>query len=200
MARAGQLARHVDITVPKFNKIVVVGHSYGSFLSLSLVTAYGNLVEGAVSTGAVFGQNPKIGPVKYASFGLEHARSNDRKRFSDRGSGYLVQATKTCIDQFFFKKGFFEKELLDYAVENRDTGTVAEFISSGSILGKVATEYTGLLFVSSRMRAGDIHSYFGLPFLVDGVLVLTLVFSLVWQSMTLAFVEATAKTLSISKW
>ncbi|KUJ07790.1 uncharacterized protein LY89DRAFT_765843 [Mollisia scopiformis] len=169
MARAGSLTTSSSIqntAIPKFDKIVLVGHSLGSALTLGVLTKYGNLVEGAVSTGFII--EGVTGLVSDDAFGLEYAASNDPQRFSDRGSGYMVQATQSNAQQIFFKKGHFEQEMLEYAVSIKETGTVGDFVSLGLVLGQPALEFTGpLLFALGEydyaICNGNCTGFYDLP-------------------------------------
>jgi len=90
-------------------------------------------MEGAVSAGFIF--EGKLEVVWDQAFGLGYARGNDPQKFNDCGSGYLVQAPQSYIQQIFFKKGHFEQDMLDYATKIKETGTVADFVSLNAIIG-----------------------------------------------------------------
>ncbi|KAL4782793.1 Alpha/Beta hydrolase protein [Aspergillus varians] len=160
LARSGGLVQFVlngngtgMVEIPEFEKIVLVGHSFGSLLTLSALAEYPDIVEGAVSTGTIY--HGRFGEVRQQAFGLEHAESNDGRRFRGRGSGYLVQATESNVQQIFFKKGFFDPEMLKYGSSIKETGTVGEFVSLGSVLERPAPAYTGpLLFALGEYDFG----------------------------------------------
>lgn len=133
-----------QIHIPSFEKTVLVGHSLGSAITLALLSSQGDIADGAIATGLIL--EGQFGLVGQSSFGLEYAAANDRK-FHDRGSGYLVQGTRSNAQQLFFKKGFFDEEMLRYAEGIKETGTVGEFLSLGGLLGGVAEGYTGPLLV-----------------------------------------------------
>ncbi|KAL3481696.1 hypothetical protein BJX99DRAFT_243412 [Aspergillus californicus] len=131
-----------EMKIPSFDKIVLVGHSLGSGITLAVLAEYGDIADVAIATGLIL--EGKFGQVGQSSFGLEYAAANDKK-FHDRGSGYLVQGTRSSLQQIFFKKGFFEPEMLEYAETIKETGTVGEFVSLGGLLGGSAEGYTGAL-------------------------------------------------------
>ncbi|KAJ0423530.1 Alpha/Beta hydrolase protein [Aspergillus carlsbadensis] len=155
-ARSGDLAksinnRHIDI--PDFEKVVLVGHSLGSAVTIGVLSKYGDIVDGAVSTGLI--TQGKLGQTGQSAFGLEHARTHDKRRFGDRGSGYLVQGTLSFVQQIFFKKGHFDEKLLTYGEKIKETGTVGEFLSLGSVLATPALSYKGpLLFALAEYDFG----------------------------------------------
>lgn len=72
------------------------------------LSQYGKLSDGATFPGFLLGS--QVGTKKSSEFGHEIASENDKRRFSDRSSGYAVQATETIIQQIFLKKGSFELE------------------------------------------------------------------------------------------
>ncbi|KAL3462455.1 Alpha/Beta hydrolase protein [Aspergillus heterothallicus] len=164
LARSGNLAtkmsvkndddRHVgSISIPDFDKIVLVGHSLGSAVTIGVLSQYGELVDGAVSTGLI--THGKLGQIGQQAFGLEHAKSHDKRRFHDRGSGYLVQATESNVQQIFFKKGHFDSRMLEYGEQIKETGTVGEFLSLGAVLANPAPNYKGpLLFALAEYDFG----------------------------------------------
>ncbi|KAL2835380.1 Alpha/Beta hydrolase protein [Aspergillus pseudoustus] len=158
LARSGALAKSAsnkqhDVDIPEFNKIILVGHSLGSAVTIGVLSQYGEMIDGAVSTGLItYG---KLGQTGQQAFGLEHARSHDERRFHDRGSGYLVQATESNVQQIFFKKGYFDPKLLTYGERIKETGTVGEFLSLGAVLANPAPNYKGpLLFALAEYDFG----------------------------------------------
>ncbi|BCS25092.1 alpha/beta hydrolase [Aspergillus puulaauensis] len=162
LAREGKLAQFIasdeKLFVPDFEKIVLVGHSMGSAFTIGALAEYGDIADGAVATGMI--PQGKLALTGQSAYGLVYAASNDPVRFGDRGSGYLVQGAQTDANKLFFKKGFFEPELLAYGTEIKQTGTVGEFMSMGATLMKPAPGYTGpILFALAEFDlpacAGD---------------------------------------------
>ncbi|KAJ9609116.1 hypothetical protein H2200_006887 [Cladophialophora chaetospira] len=128
-------------------KVVHVGHSIGSFLTIGFTAAYPTLSDGIILTGMLFSNESGVFP--FSDFAFEYAAENDPTLFGDRGSGYTVQGTAAAAQLVFLKKGAFEPELLDYAVSTRSTVAVGEVISLGTNLGRPAAGFKGsvLFFV-----------------------------------------------------
>ena len=147
MARTGDLVKHrsdaVNITGlgvriealnVSFDKVIHVGHSFGSLLTTALLTAYGNLSDAAIITGSAQSSRFRL---TATSLGLEYAPENDATLFGDRSAGYVVWGTRTAIQTGFFSTranrttgtGGFEKQVLDYAFSIRQTAGVTEFLS-----------------------------------------------------------------------
>ncbi|PVH91895.1 alpha/beta-hydrolase [Periconia macrospinosa] len=141
-ARAGKLTasiKHPTLTVPKFNKIVAVGHSIGSILTSGLLTRYPSAVDGAVLTGYLLTPQANTNPPQ----GLEFARDNGNTRFHNDPNGYVVQGAESDIQHDFFHYGNFEDDALAYAGCNKDTFTIGELLSFGAPVA--APEYSGPL-------------------------------------------------------
>jgi len=139
MARSGSLYEFAQkqkgcplalkkLTKPQ--KIVHVGHSFGSFLSSALIASYGNLSDGAIITGSI--PNKEIAQVRATSFGFELARLVDPVKFK-LPSGYLVPKTASNIQTIFFHNGNFDPKLLNYANEIKQAITVGEYDSPGTL-------------------------------------------------------------------
>jgi hypothetical protein len=131
------------------NKIVHVGHSLGSICTIGLLQVNGSISDGAILTG--FLPNNQLSGSSVATWGFEFARESDPRRFSDRGSGYIVQKTKYNVLLSFLKKGSVEPALLDYAEQIKQPGTVSEFASIGVVFGTPAKNFKGPVQVSHHI-------------------------------------------------
>ncbi|KAK4246713.1 hypothetical protein C7999DRAFT_41869 [Corynascus novoguineensis] len=140
----------------KPSKIVHVGHSLGSAITLGLIGSADDrnhddeappLSDGVVSTGFLHTTPADLAGVNVAAWGLELAREHDPVRFGDRGSGYVVQSTKGHLQlRYLGEKGAFEEGLLDYAwAVLRQPASVSEFISVGTAFGRGAAGFKGPL-------------------------------------------------------
>lgn len=123
------------------NKIVHVGHSFGTVCTIGLLQVNGSISDGAILTG--FLPNNQLGGISVASWGFEFAKESDPSRFGNRGSGYIVQKTKYNVLLSFLKKGSFEPALLDYAEQIKQPTSVSEFVSLGAIFGTPAKNFRG---------------------------------------------------------
>ncbi|KAK2616735.1 hypothetical protein QQS21_000347 [Conoideocrella luteorostrata] len=149
LARNGDLAkaskmkhsRRNPICAYRPNKIVHVGHSFGSAITVALLSLYGNVSDGALMTSFMLGS--QTGLAKFSEFGFEFAPQHDSRRFGDRSSGYLVQATQTNIQQIYLRKGSFKPEVLRYAELIKQTTSVGEIVTTGVLLGHPAPLFSG---------------------------------------------------------
>lgn len=133
----------------KPNKVVHVGHSFGSFMTTGLLSRYGNLSDGAILTGFLI--NPHlVKEVSPAAFGYEFAPQSDPHRFADFSSGYIVSKTISNVQQLFLKKGTFEPELLTYAEKIKQPNTLGEIASTSLAFVLQTMEFTGPVQVSKH--------------------------------------------------
>ncbi|KAK3291495.1 Alpha/beta hydrolase family-domain-containing protein [Chaetomium fimeti] len=150
LARSGKLVStskklsncttNTRLTKYKPSKVVHVGHSLGSLVSVGLITNYPTESDGLIATGFLITNVPLSG-LNVATWGFELARENDPALFRDRGSGYLVSATKSDVQLNFLRKGSFELAMLDYAWQIRQTVTVSEFQSLTTGFGEKGAEF-----------------------------------------------------------
>jgi pimeloyl-ACP methyl ester carboxylesterase len=145
LARAGKLGlSELQLTVPKFNKVVVVGHSIGSIVTSGLLSRHPSAADGAVLTGFILSSERN----SQLARGLQFARSSANPRFHQYPNGYVVQTTQGDIQHDFFRYGHFEPDVLAYADSVKDTNTVGEWVGLPHVTALPAAEYSGPLFVS----------------------------------------------------
>ncbi|KAK9326637.1 hypothetical protein V1520DRAFT_358791 [Lipomyces starkeyi] len=154
LARNGSLYDYAKICGPHatFQKVVHVGHSYGSFVTLGLITAHANLSDGAVATGLL--PVPGVHSPGQAWSGAEYAPQNSQRLFGDTSSGYIVIGNPSAMQTGFLSTlrdnaasiGGFEPHVLDYTFSIRATSSVGQITSSqnSSIIGP-ALDFTGPL-------------------------------------------------------
>ncbi|KAK7432913.1 hypothetical protein QQZ08_000384 [Neonectria magnoliae] len=120
-----------------------------------------HLSDGAILTGFILGSH--LGDTKTPEFGYEFAPANDARRFGDRPSGYMVQATESNVQRIFLQKGTFDPEVLRYTESIKNTVTVGEILSGGLQLAHPAKTYKGpvqcdeVMPHCSRCVAGNYH-------------------------------------------
>ncbi|KAK0701251.1 Alpha/beta hydrolase family-domain-containing protein [Lasiosphaeris hirsuta] len=139
-----KLSGSLDDRLVKYkpSKIVHVGHSIGSILSVGLVTNYPTESDGLIATGFL-PTNIPLPSLNIATWGFEFARENSPGLFKDHGSGFIVQATKSNVQISFLKKGTFEPTLLDYAWKIRQPIAVSEFLSLATAFGTEGAKFKG---------------------------------------------------------
>ncbi|KDN62801.1 hypothetical protein CSUB01_02710 [Colletotrichum sublineola] len=143
MARNGSLYDLAEHAAPssklfqnrtKPDKVVHVGHSFGSVLTSAFIATYGDLTDGAVITGYVYGQY--LGSTGSVTFAVEYAATGHPP--FDRPSGYVV-AQEVGIQAIFFggdPKTAYTPELLDYGVSLKQPVPIGEFASAFNILAR----------------------------------------------------------------
>ncbi|KAG8531262.1 uncharacterized protein KY384_004620 [Bacidia gigantensis] len=143
MALSGALSKHTgdQLKANSFDKLIHVGHSFGSVLTTAFLTKYGTLSSAAIITGFI--PNPYLADMRVSSFSAEYAPLNDPVLFSDRSQGYLVNGQLTGFQSLFFSPktnttsgiGGFDKEVFDYAFSIRQTITTTELLAPQASLG-----------------------------------------------------------------
>ncbi|KAF7898590.1 hypothetical protein EAF00_005036 [Botryotinia globosa] len=114
LLRAGNLP---DVEISEPNKIVHVGHSFGSILSYELVSAYPNITDGLILQGFSFDGSAL--PQTVAGFNIQSASVNQPYKF---GAPSIVSLFGSVISHFgstFGKIGCFYTAGL-----NKDTGNI----------------------------------------------------------------------------
>ncbi|CAK7216736.1 hypothetical protein SCUCBS95973_002907 [Sporothrix curviconia] len=116
------------------DKVVHIGHSFGSVLTSAFIATYGDLTDGAIITGYVYGQY--LGSAGSVSFALEYAATG-HPRF-DRPSGYVV-SKPVGIQTIFFggdPATAYTPALFAYGVSIKQPVPVGEFASAYKILNR----------------------------------------------------------------
>ena len=150
MVRAGEISSYASNSIA-FDKIIHLGHSYGSFVTYAFTSLYPTLSDAVVLTGFI--DSNEIGQNRQTAMGLEYAPESDPKLFGEFSSGYVVSGTKSAMQTGFFSSrvnettgiGGFEPELLDYAFAIRQPNAAGALGSALALLPSVLTapEYTG---------------------------------------------------------
>lgn len=141
---------YIDISAT-FEKIILVGHSFGSFISYSLTSLYPHLSDAAVFTGFILSN--QITEQRTAEMALQYAPESDPELFGDYGPGYTVVGTPGALQVGFLSArvnktlgiGGFEPEALDYMFKTRAPTSGVEISSAEVMLASVLTapEYQG---------------------------------------------------------
>lgn len=128
LARAGNVS-HVPI--PK--KVVHVGHSWGSVLSLGLAAVAPQLTDGIVLTG-FSGDNHYQG-LFFAASGSHIASGNAPHRFPAKqySTGFLTWPDKFANQYAFLAYPYFDPAVLDQAEATKYPFTVGEFLTYSAI-------------------------------------------------------------------
>ncbi|KAK3112949.1 hypothetical protein LTR53_010234 [Teratosphaeriaceae sp. CCFEE 6253] len=146
MARNGTLysvaaeSSLADTAFHRPNKIVHVGHSFGSFLTLAFIAKYGSLRDGAIITGYILTQ--WLASAGSTSWAVEYPSSSCPP--FDRPSGYVV-CSKVGIQNIFFggdPATAYTPALLDYGNAIKQPAPIGEFASAFSLLGSYGPSFT----------------------------------------------------------
>ena len=133
IAGKAQPADTVFNALAKPNKVVHVGHSFGSFLTSAFIAKYSSLTDGAILTGYFYGKY--LGAPGMASWGVDFAATSSPP--FNRSSGYVV-CQKSGIQNLFFGGNpdtAFTPEMLDYGDSLKQPVPIGELASAFNIIG-----------------------------------------------------------------
>lgn len=123
-----------------FQKVVGVGHSFGSLVSQAITASYPSTFDSVVLTGFSMNTTGLAGFVAGNNFAI--ASQDQPARFSDLDPGYLV-ASDTISNQIaFFHFPGFDPAILAAANAQKGSVTYGELFTQG-VVSKVASNYTG---------------------------------------------------------
>lgn len=115
----------IDGIDTSFDKVVHVGHSFGSIQSYSLAVLYPGASDGLVLTG--FSQASQF--IAFFGLGANFVLANSLTSLRDYPDGYLAAGDKSGVHTNFFAPGEFDPALLDLAYTSGKPVTVGELLS-----------------------------------------------------------------------
>jgi pimeloyl-ACP methyl ester carboxylesterase len=117
-----------------FDKVLHVGHSFGSQHTYALTAMYPNISDGIALTG--FSQNGSFAGLFL--LGGNFIEANQLPALSSYPDGYFASGDATAVQINFFAPGDFDPALLDYATNVLgEPVTVGELLSFGGETGSV---------------------------------------------------------------
>lgn len=108
-----------------FDKVVHVGHSFGSIQSYSLEVLHPGASDGLILTG--FSQVSQYNP--YFALGSNFVSANGLLPFVSYPDGYIAGGSPSGVQTAFFAPGSFDPALLDLAVTSGKPVTVGELLT-----------------------------------------------------------------------
>ncbi|KAF5335742.1 hypothetical protein D9611_009647 [Ephemerocybe angulata] len=126
----------------RFNRIIGIGHSYGSVQLIGMLGKYGNLLDATIITGFT----PFSGGLNtaFGSLGWAIASEQNPKRFGALPSSYIATQGIINDQQVFFRFGNYDPAVLKAAEAGKATATLGEVITQGA---GPAANYTNPVFV-----------------------------------------------------
>lgn len=117
--------------VPKFEKVLHVGHSFGSVQTYALTAMYPGISDGIALTG--FSQDGRF--LDQFLLGGNFAPANEVPRFANLPNGYLGPAATQGVQINFFAPGDFDPALLPLGFMTGQPVTVGELLTIGGGAG-----------------------------------------------------------------
>lgn len=123
-----------------FNRVIGVGHSFGSAITQGLTNQFPTDLNAAILTG--FSVNQTGIPTFTAALDLSIANNVDPIRFSNLSKEYLVSANVVGNQFAFFRAQGFPPSNLALGESSKQTVTFGELLTLASIIAP-ATNFTG---------------------------------------------------------
>lgn len=117
-----------ELAERSFEKVVHVGHSFGSILSYSLTAEDPSASDGIILTG--FSHIATYMP--FFLLGGDFVKANSLKPLREYADGYIAPATKSAVHTNFFAPGEFDPAMLELAFQRGQPATIGEFLTLGA--------------------------------------------------------------------
>lgn len=130
-----------------FERVIGVGHSYGSVLLINVASKYPELLDASVITG--FAPYGPAFRAAFAGLGMTIAKEDDPSRFGNLPTSYWTTADIVALQQVFFRYPSFDNEVILAAEANKQTVTLGEALTQNA---EIATNYTNPVFIVTGDR------------------------------------------------
>ena len=133
------------VGVPK--KVVVLGFSFGSFVTTTLVATQPTLMDGAIFTG--LGYSPTAFAPFFEAYQSRIAATQNPTKFGELDTGVLTWVDVFANINTYFKQPNYEVDVVEYTETIKQPYTVGEALSLQLGLGVVAdaANFTGPVLV-----------------------------------------------------
>ncbi|WYZ36758.1 hypothetical protein EsH8_II_000264 [Colletotrichum jinshuiense] len=129
-----------------FEKIVHVGHSFGSVHSYALTAAFPDISDGIVLTG--FAPNSTF--ISNFILGNAFIQANKAAVFRDYPNGYLAPAYEGGVQVGFFAQGNFDPKILTAATKAGQPVTVGELLTIGGEANQLSSFAKPVLIITGE--------------------------------------------------
>jgi pimeloyl-ACP methyl ester carboxylesterase len=160
-------ARAGDLPIPgsrAFDKIIYVGHSYGSLIGNALNTLYPSDANATVLTG-YSSQLVAVVPSVFVEAVPLPADTLQPSRFGNLPVGYLEVSSESGDRSLFFAGGY-DPALFSYDFSIRGTVSLGEAVTIASSI-QIATKYTNPVFVVTGQDDAIFCNLLGLDILLN---------------------------------
>ncbi|KAI9721798.1 MAG: hypothetical protein M1812_002133 [Candelaria pacifica] len=143
-----KLVRNGEYTgnVGKPNAVVLVGHSFGSYISNSLMVSNPTIADAAILTGIAYGSPNDFGTNPFLALGSRIASTQSPSKFSDRDTGYVTWTDVYTNAEAFFHQPDYEPDALNFSEDTKMPFGIAELLSLQTV-DLNATNFRGPVLV-----------------------------------------------------
>jgi pimeloyl-ACP methyl ester carboxylesterase len=133
-------------SVPKFSRVVHVGHSFGSILSFALSRDVPDLSNGIVLTG--YSHTGMFIP--YFALGANFVSIKNSPLASQYDAGYFAAGDASAVQTNFFAPNHFDPDILPFAAQNGHPVSVGELLTLGGTSAGVSNTGAPVLVITGE--------------------------------------------------
>ncbi|KAH6908968.1 Alpha/Beta hydrolase protein [Coprinopsis sp. MPI-PUGE-AT-0042] len=130
-----------------FDRVIGVGHSYGSVLLINVASKYPDLLDASVITG--FAPYGPAFRAAFAGFAMTIAKLNNPIRLVSLPTSYWVSPDLVANQQVFYRYPSFDSAVILAAEANKGTITLGELLTQNA---EIALSYTKPVFAVTGDR------------------------------------------------
>ncbi|KAK3984059.1 alpha/beta-hydrolase [Cladorrhinum sp. PSN332] len=120
---------HYTGSIGKPDKLILIGHSFGSVLSNQVVATHGDLIDGVVLTGFSYNQTAFSGLQFTDTIGLRIAAQQQPGKWRQLDTGYLTNVDIYSNVAGFFKAPNYDPQIARFAEDHKQPIGITELIS-----------------------------------------------------------------------
>ncbi|KAL7808391.1 alpha/beta-hydrolase [Trichoderma gracile] len=141
---SNQTGESSGVTEYTADKVVHVGHSYGSIITNWFLARYGSISAGAILTGFLI--DNQFANLKVEIADLSYAPEHNPALFANRTSGYLAFGSVTALQADSFKKETLDPNVLSLWNDSIQSSLgLGEVLTLGTGVGDLVEDFTGPL-------------------------------------------------------
>lgn len=136
----------------KFDKIVHVGHSFGSIMTYGLSSMYPNATDAIVLTG--FSQVPSFMP--YFALGADFAPVRENAALAHKyADGYVAPKDSIGTHITFFAPNHFDPKILKFATKSGQPAALGELLTIGDV--PETNSFPGPVLIITGGKYAELH-------------------------------------------
>jgi pimeloyl-ACP methyl ester carboxylesterase len=143
LLRGGKYTSTVGIP----ESLILVGHSFGTYITNAVLAKYPFLADAAILTGTSYSV-PAYGPKLLLEASAARIASTVSHEFEELDTGYVFFADINAHVNIFFKKPAYEVEAVQYAQSIAQPFAISEYLTMG-LMSLLSPGFKGPVFVTT---------------------------------------------------